>query len=63
MKTRSHFISKKESKTSAAYKNITEHSLYLEQYTKYEESKKDTERNVFKDNNGIKCPDTLLCRP
>ena len=63
MKTRSHFNSKKESKTSAAYKNITEHSLYLEQYPKYEENKKDTERNVVKDNSGIKCPDTLLCRP
>ena len=40
-----------------------EYALYLEQYPKYEESKKDKERNVVKDNNGIKCPDTLLCRP
>ena len=63
MKTTSHFNSKKENKKSAAYKNKTEHALYLEQYPKYEENKKDTERNVVKDNNGMKCPDTLLCRP
>ena len=63
MKTRSHFISKKESKTSAAYKNITEHSLYLEQYPKYEDNKKDTERKFVKDNSGMKFPDTLLCLP
>ena len=53
----------KENKKSAAYKNKKEYALYLEQYTKYEESTKDKEINVVKDNNGIKCPDTLLCRP
>ena len=50
----------KENKIKTAYKNKTEYALYLEQYTKWEESRKDIERNVVKDNNGIKCPDTLL---
>ena len=63
MKTTSHFNSTKENKKNAAFKNKNEYVLYLEQYPKYEENKKDTERNVVKDNNGIKCPDTLLCRP
>ena len=63
METTSHFNIIKENKKSAAYKNKKEYALYLEQYTKYEESTKDKERNVVKDNNGIKCPDTLLCRP
>lgn len=63
MKTTSHFNSTKENKKSAAFKNKTSYVLYLEQYPKYEESKKEKERNVVKDNNGIKCPVTLLCRP
>lgn len=53
----------KENKKSAAFKNKTSYVLYLEQYPKYEDSKKEIEKNVVKDSNGIKCPVTLLCRP
>tara|TARA_B100000886_G_C20179888_1_gene389683 strand:+ start:277 stop:486 length:210 start_codon:yes stop_codon:yes gene_type:complete len=63
IKTASHFNSINENKKNVAYKNKLEYALYLEQYSKYEESKKETERNVVKENNGKKCPDTLFCRP
>ena len=63
IKITSHFNSIKENKKNAACKNKWEYARYLEQYSKYEESKKETERNVVRENNGKKCPDTLFWRP
>ena len=63
IKAKSHFNNKKENKTHTPYKNKTEYVLYLEQYPKYKESKKDAEKNVIKDSSGKKYPDTLLGRP